>query len=110
MESIKCLIPGCGNHSDEGNFVGEVCRPCYDYLKYKKGKDSQAYRNYLLFFRRQRKITLLKKALQVSQSFISILRTGSAGHSVYVLAMINKDRYDKAFPIINKALEDIKDV
>ena len=60
MESINCLIPGCTNRSNEGNFVGEVCRPCYEYLRTGEGKHSQAYRNYLSLSRKQRKITLLK--------------------------------------------------
>jgi hypothetical protein len=27
-----CIVSGCSNHTDQGEFVGELCRPCRDYL------------------------------------------------------------------------------
>ena len=30
--SIKCKVDGCTNHSDQGQFEGEVCKPCYMFL------------------------------------------------------------------------------
>jgi hypothetical protein len=41
----RCLIPGCANHTDEGDFVGDLCGPCHSYLVKNKGVHSQAYRN-----------------------------------------------------------------
>ena len=31
-EHIKCRMPGCTNHQDEGSFVGEFCSPCHHML------------------------------------------------------------------------------
>lgn len=30
---MKCVIKGCENHKDQGLFVGDLCNPCYVYLK-----------------------------------------------------------------------------
>lgn len=30
---IKCKVDGCENHNDQGVFEGEVCKPCYLFLK-----------------------------------------------------------------------------
>jgi hypothetical protein len=30
--SHKCIIRGCTNHKDEGNFVGDICSPCYQMI------------------------------------------------------------------------------
>lgn len=44
---VRCAIPGCQNHSDQGQFVGPVCGPCYHFVF--EGVDnactSQAFRN-----------------------------------------------------------------
>lgn len=41
----KCLISGCENYSDQGTFIGKLCRPCYEYVINEEGIYSQAYRN-----------------------------------------------------------------
>lgn len=25
----KCIVFGCKNHSDQGSFIGDICKPCY---------------------------------------------------------------------------------
>ena len=25
----KCIVKGCDNHSNHGEFVGDICKPCY---------------------------------------------------------------------------------
>ena len=42
---MKCVVPGCFNEDTQGDFIGYVCVPCYEYLLLKKGTHSQAYRN-----------------------------------------------------------------
>ena len=48
---MKCNTDECVNESWQGTFVGNLCRPCYDYyiesLEAKK-QYSQAYRNAML--------------------------------------------------------------
>jgi hypothetical protein len=47
--SLKCVIPGCTNRTDQGDFVGELCVPCYSYVIGEKlVNTSQAYRNELV--------------------------------------------------------------
>jgi len=29
MNSKKCIVYGCVNHNNEGQFIGELCAPCY---------------------------------------------------------------------------------
>lgn len=41
----KCITKDCLNHVNEGEFVGELCAPCWDYIANGKGVHSQAYRN-----------------------------------------------------------------
>lgn len=47
QDARRCLIPGCLNHTDEGNFVGDLCSPCHAYVVLNSGTHSQAYRNEL---------------------------------------------------------------
>lgn len=28
----KCIVAGCVNHTSQGPFVGDLCKPCYKYL------------------------------------------------------------------------------
>lgn len=30
MEHIKCIMKGCTNHQDQGEFRGDLCLPCYN--------------------------------------------------------------------------------
>jgi hypothetical protein len=46
---IPCVVLGCSNHTDEGEFVGVFCRPCYDFAAMGQGQHSQSYRNALRF-------------------------------------------------------------
>jgi hypothetical protein len=56
-KNMKCYIYGCENNSEQGNFVGNLCAPCYYYLYENKGKHSQAERN-------ERQIISARKDLQ----------------------------------------------
>ena len=29
---MKCIVHGCSNHSEEGEFVGDMCKPCHDMI------------------------------------------------------------------------------
>jgi hypothetical protein len=40
-----CIVKGCRNTTDGGNFVGDLCVPCYEYIVHGEGIYSQAYRN-----------------------------------------------------------------
>jgi len=44
-ESKKCIVMDCTNCSDEGEFVGDLCYPCHNFVTSGKGVHSQAYRN-----------------------------------------------------------------
>ena len=46
--SVACLIPGCRNRTDLGDFKGDLCLPCYHYVVRGTGTHSQAYRNELV--------------------------------------------------------------
>jgi hypothetical protein len=43
----KCVVEGCANHTNEGEFVGSFCRPCYEFATTGSGMFSQSYRNAL---------------------------------------------------------------
>lgn len=44
----RCVVPGCENHTDQGDFIGDFCMPCYLYVAGRtQSTDSQAYRNEL---------------------------------------------------------------
>lgn len=44
-QGTKCITKDCENHTSEGKFVGDLCKPCWDYIVNGKGVYSQAYRN-----------------------------------------------------------------
>ena len=29
MEGTKCIVKGCTNHKEQGEFVGDLCKPCH---------------------------------------------------------------------------------
>ena len=41
----RCIVLNCENHTNEGDFVGELCSPCHGYITKGTGTCSQAYRN-----------------------------------------------------------------
>jgi hypothetical protein len=41
----KCIVMNCSNHTDEGEFVGDLCSPCHKFVTSGRGVHSQAYRN-----------------------------------------------------------------
>ena len=41
----KCIVMNCENHSNEGEFVGDLCFPCHEFVSSGCGIHSQAYRN-----------------------------------------------------------------
>ena len=49
----KCLVEGCSNRSDQGEFRGSVCLPCANFLAGRgdEAHSSQAYRNSVKFAR-----------------------------------------------------------
>jgi hypothetical protein len=40
-----CVVQGCENKSDLGEFIGSLCSPCFVYLSEGAGVHSRAYRN-----------------------------------------------------------------
>lgn len=44
MNRIRCIVKDCPNHTDEGNFVGDLCSPCRSYITTGRGRYSAAYR------------------------------------------------------------------
>ena len=43
--TVTCIVPGCENRTDLGDFDGPLCLPCADFIRGKKSPFSQAYRN-----------------------------------------------------------------
>ena len=41
----KCIVMDCVNHTDEGEFIGDLCAPCHRFVTSGAGVHSQAYRN-----------------------------------------------------------------
>ena len=42
---VKCVVMNCVNYKDEGEFVGQLCYPCYSFIAHGEGTHSQAFRN-----------------------------------------------------------------
>ena len=45
---MQCIVHNCENTDDPetgGEFVGNICSPCHEYITTGKGDCSQAYRN-----------------------------------------------------------------
>jgi len=40
IDKTKCIVHECTNHKHEGQFVGEICKPCYIMLTTGKELDS----------------------------------------------------------------------
>jgi len=41
----KCIVKNCKNHTHQGQFVGDMCLPCYQFITTGQGRYSQVYRN-----------------------------------------------------------------
>lgn len=44
---VKCIVKDCTNHTHEGEFIGDLCSPCHEFITEGKGVFSQAFRNAL---------------------------------------------------------------
>jgi hypothetical protein len=55
--SKKCIINGCENRNDQGEFHGDLCCPCHEYISNNKGNNSQAQIN-------EEQIIMLRKYLR----------------------------------------------
>lgn len=45
-EKVKeCMVHNCTNVSNQGQFIGDVCLSCYDFIVEGKGQHSQVFRN-----------------------------------------------------------------
>ncbi len=64
----KCIIFNCSNKSSQGEFVGNLCKPCHDYICFEKGISSQAYRNYIEYNKNIMKIYKLKAEIDILKS------------------------------------------
>lgn len=42
---MKCIVKNCKNHTHQGQFVGDMCLPCYQFITTGQGRYSQVYRN-----------------------------------------------------------------
>lgn len=42
---MKCIVKGCKNHTHEGQFIGDLCKPCHEFITTGNGHHSQAYKN-----------------------------------------------------------------
>jgi hypothetical protein len=42
---VKCIVKDCENHSNEGEFNGDLCYPCHAFITNGEGVYSQVYRN-----------------------------------------------------------------
>jgi hypothetical protein len=45
----KCIVYNCKNKRNEGNFIGDFCFPCWEFIIKGVGKYSQIYRNALKY-------------------------------------------------------------
>ncbi len=45
MKDKKCIVKDCRNKISQGNFIGDLCVPCYEFITEEKGIYSQAYQN-----------------------------------------------------------------
>ena len=45
VKEQKCIVKDCENHKHEGGFVGDLCKPCHQFITTGEGIYSQAYRN-----------------------------------------------------------------
>ncbi len=45
VKEQKCIVKDCENHKHEGDFVGDLCKPCHQFITTGDGIYSQAYRN-----------------------------------------------------------------
>ena len=42
---MKCIVKDCINQTHEGLFIGELCKPCHEFVTTGNGVYSQIYRN-----------------------------------------------------------------
>lgn len=42
---MKCIVKDCVNQAHEGQFIGDLCNPCHEFVTTGSGIYSQVYRN-----------------------------------------------------------------
>lgn len=110
--SFKCVIPGCSNRTDQGDFAGNLCVPCCRYVMGETlANTSQAYRNELVksnlrlistVEKRRRHVAALQSgayACPVSESVhdnlenVRLLMTAVLNDNLDLLEKTNKDLF-----------------
>jgi len=78
IDKTKCIVHECVNHKHEGQFVGEICKPCYIMLT--TGKELDSF-NFIASLRNSR-----DKWRECAENLATCLRASSdwATFGVYV--------------------------
>lgn len=63
----KCIVNGCKNKKSQGNFVGDLCRPCYKYITEGKIGPTSS-----LFGRFQKESDSLKKEIEETKPKVTL--------------------------------------
>jgi len=50
---MKCIVKDCQNQGNKGEFIGELCVPCHEFITQGKGVHSQIYRNFIKIAKRE---------------------------------------------------------
>lgn len=48
----KCIVYNCKNTKDQGVFIGDICKPCYDFLINPSSTKNQVYTNAIDYFKK----------------------------------------------------------
>ncbi len=52
----KCIVQNCKNTKDQGVFIGDICKPCYNFLIKPTSANNQVYKNSINYFLLKEKI------------------------------------------------------
>lgn len=45
LTDVECLVQGCENKRSQGEFVGDICKPCHTFITRSEGTNNQVYKN-----------------------------------------------------------------
>ncbi|MCA9495825.1 MAG: hypothetical protein KC589_02695 [Nanoarchaeota archaeon] len=101
----KCIVYNCKNTKDQGGFIGDICKPCYEFLINPRSTDNQVYRNAIDYFKNffikgQNKMKAIED--YINEKFEPILNKNNV---VKMFLSKNKNIIDSLYSQIFKNIE-----
>lgn len=94
MISERCIVRGCENRKGQGTFIGDLCKPCYEYLSTGKVGPTTSF---LSRYKKEDNTKLIK------EMYNALLAATAA---VKALELVGADKHLSGHRVVKELIED----